>query len=104
MYLDDPTSDLTATLQFSTTETAAVLEGPVTYTPTQKVETVTVSGISHARSRAVGTAIGSNPVAYLVPCHRVITSSGNLGGYHWGIDRKSALIGWEAAQINGVER
>lgn len=55
-------------------------------------------------SRAVGTAIGSNPVAYLVPCHRVITSSGNLGGYHWGIDRKSALIGWEAAQINGVER
>ena len=48
-------------------------------------------------SRAVGTAIGNNPIAYLIPCHRVITSSGNLGGYHWGIDRKSASIGWEAA-------
>jgi AraC family transcriptional regulator, regulatory protein of adaptative response / methylated-DNA-[protein]-cysteine methyltransferase len=50
-------------------------------------------------SRAVGTAIGSNPVAYLIPCHRVITSSRTLGGYHWGIDRKSAIIGWEAAKM-----
>jgi len=49
-------------------------------------------------SRAVGTAIGNNPIAYIIPCHRVITSSGNLGGYHWGIDRKSAIIGWEAAK------
>ena len=49
-------------------------------------------------SRAVGTAIGSNPIAYLIPCHRVITSAGQLGGYHWGVDRKSALIGWEAAR------
>ncbi len=49
-------------------------------------------------SRAVGTAIGNNPIAFLIPCHRVITSSGNLGGYHWGIDRKSAMIGWEAAK------
>jgi AraC family transcriptional regulator, regulatory protein of adaptative response / methylated-DNA-[protein]-cysteine methyltransferase len=54
-------------------------------------------GDTHA-SRAVGTAVGSNPIAYLIPCHRVITSSGNLGGYHWGIDRKTALIGWEAAR------
>jgi AraC family transcriptional regulator, regulatory protein of adaptative response / methylated-DNA-[protein]-cysteine methyltransferase len=52
-------------------------------------------------SRAVGTAIGSNPIAYLIPCHRVITSSGQLGGYHWGIDRKSAIIGWEAAKLVG---
>lgn len=50
-------------------------------------------------SRAVGTAIGSNPIAYLIPCHRVITSSGSLGGYHWGIDRKSAIIGREAARL-----
>jgi len=49
-------------------------------------------------SRAVGTAIGNNPIAYIIPCHRVITSSGNLGGYHWGIDRKSAIIGWESAR------
>ena len=49
-------------------------------------------------SRAVGTAIGSNPVAFLIPCHRVIQASGNLGGYMWGTTRKSAIIGWEASQ------
>lgn len=49
-------------------------------------------------SRAVGTAIGANPVALLIPCHRVIQSSGKLGGYMWGENRKSAIIGWEAAQ------
>ena len=48
-------------------------------------------------SRAVGTAIGNNPVAFLIPCHRVIQASGKLGGYRWGSTRKSALIGWEAA-------
>ncbi len=51
-------------------------------------------------SRAVGTAIGSNPVAFLIPCHRVIQSSGHSGGYLWGNTRKSAIIGWEAAKIN----
>ena len=50
-------------------------------------------------SRAVGTAIGSNPVAFLIPCHRVIQSSGKFGGYMWGPTRKTAIIGWEAAQI-----
>jgi AraC family transcriptional regulator of adaptative response/methylated-DNA-[protein]-cysteine methyltransferase len=50
--------------------------------------------------RAVGTAIGSNPVAFLIPCHRVIQSTGTLGGYMWGIDRKTAIIGWEAARTN----
>lgn len=49
-------------------------------------------------SRAVGTAIGSNPVAYLIPCHRVIQASGNFGGYAWGNTRKTAMIGWEASQ------
>jgi AraC family transcriptional regulator of adaptative response/methylated-DNA-[protein]-cysteine methyltransferase len=48
-------------------------------------------------SRAVGAAIGNNPIAYLIPCHRVITSTGHLGGYHWGVDRKSAIIGREAS-------
>lgn len=51
-------------------------------------------------SRAVGTAIGNNPVAFLIPCHRVIQSSGQLGGYMWGPTRKSAIIGWEAAQTD----
>lgn len=51
-------------------------------------------------SRAVGTAIGSNPVAFLIPCHRVIQSSGNIGGYMWGNTRKTAIIGWEASQMN----
>ncbi|GAA4738142.1 bifunctional helix-turn-helix domain-containing protein/methylated-DNA--[protein]-cysteine S-methyltransferase [Flavisolibacter ginsenosidimutans] len=57
--------------------------------------------IAHpAASRAVGTAIGSNPVAYLIPCHRVIQSSGAVGGYMWGSTRKTAMIGWEAALSN----
>jgi len=51
-------------------------------------------------SRAVGTAIGCNPVAFLIPCHRVIQESGALGGYMWGETRKSALIGWEQCQID----
>jgi AraC family transcriptional regulator, regulatory protein of adaptative response / methylated-DNA-[protein]-cysteine methyltransferase len=49
-------------------------------------------------SRAVGTAIGSNPVAFLIPCHRVIQSTGAIGGYMWGPTRKTAIIGWEAAK------
>jgi AraC family transcriptional regulator, regulatory protein of adaptative response / methylated-DNA-[protein]-cysteine methyltransferase len=49
-------------------------------------------------SRAVGTAIGSNPVAFLIPCHRVIQSTGIVGGYMWGPTRKTAIIGWEAAK------
>lgn len=49
-------------------------------------------------SRAVGTAIGSNPVAFLIPCHRVIQSSGEMGGYMWGTTRKTAIIGWEGAK------
>ncbi|MGN6478421.1 MAG: bifunctional helix-turn-helix domain-containing protein/methylated-DNA--[protein]-cysteine S-methyltransferase [Flavipsychrobacter sp.] len=51
-------------------------------------------------SRAVGTAIGSNPVAFLIPCHRVIQSSGNFGGYMWGTTRKTAIIGWEGAKTD----
>lgn len=51
-------------------------------------------------SRAVGSAIGSNPVAFLIPCHRVIQSTGNFGGYMWGETRKTAIIGWEGAKTN----
>lgn len=51
-------------------------------------------------SRAVGTAVGSNPVAFLIPCHRVIKSTGEIGQYHWGAIRKNVIIGWEAALRN----
>jgi AraC family transcriptional regulator of adaptative response/methylated-DNA-[protein]-cysteine methyltransferase len=54
-------------------------------------------------SRAVGSAIGANPIAWLIPCHRVIQSTGIFGGYHWGTTRKAAIIGWEAAKINEKE-
>jgi len=54
-------------------------------------------------SRAVGTAIGDNPVAFLIPCHRIIQSTGVFGGYHWGSIRKTAMIGWEAAQVDSVK-
>lgn len=61
--------------------------------------------IGHPKaSRAVGTAIGSNPVAFLIPCHRVIQSTGNIGGYLWGSTRKTAIIGWESAQNNLYEK
>jgi len=49
-------------------------------------------------SRAVGTAIGSNPVAFLIPCHRVIQSTGNMGGYRWGSGRKQLIVGWESSR------
>jgi len=51
-------------------------------------------------SRAVGSAIGKNPIAYLIPCHRVIQNSGKPGGYMWGADKKTAIIGWEASKIH----
>jgi AraC family transcriptional regulator of adaptative response/methylated-DNA-[protein]-cysteine methyltransferase len=49
-------------------------------------------------SRAVGSAVGDNPVAFLIPCHRVIQSTGVIGQYHWGAGRKTAMVGWEAAR------
>jgi len=50
-------------------------------------------------SRAVGTAIGSNPVGFIIPCHRVIKSVGGIGEFRWGSHRKKAMIGWEASQL-----
>jgi AraC family transcriptional regulator, regulatory protein of adaptative response / methylated-DNA-[protein]-cysteine methyltransferase len=51
-------------------------------------------------SRAVGSAVCDNPVAFLIPCHRVIRATGDFGQYHWGSIRKTAMIGWEAAKTN----
>jgi AraC family transcriptional regulator of adaptative response/methylated-DNA-[protein]-cysteine methyltransferase len=49
-------------------------------------------------ARAVGNAIGNNPIGYLIPCHRVIRESGELGGYGWGLERKTVMLGWEASR------
>ncbi|WP_373354822.1 methylated-DNA--[protein]-cysteine S-methyltransferase [Pseudoroseicyclus sp. CXY001] len=48
--------------------------------------------------RAVGTAVGRNPISYLIPCHRALKKSGGLGGYHWGLPVKRAILAWEAAR------
>ncbi|WP_293854768.1 bifunctional helix-turn-helix domain-containing protein/methylated-DNA--[protein]-cysteine S-methyltransferase [uncultured Alsobacter sp.] len=53
-------------------------------------------------ARAVGAAVGRNPVSFVVPCHRVLGRSGALTGYHWGITRKQAILGWEAGQTGAV--
>ncbi|MCI2400707.1 bifunctional helix-turn-helix domain-containing protein/methylated-DNA--[protein]-cysteine S-methyltransferase [Aliiroseovarius subalbicans] len=52
--------------------------------------------------RAVGNAVGRNPVSWLIPCHRALRKSGALGGYHWGLPVKRALLAWEAARLDGT--
>lgn len=54
-------------------------------------------------ARAVGTAVGRNPLSFVVPCHRVLGRDGGLHGYHWGLTRKRAILGWEAG-VSGAER
>lgn len=63
----------------------------------------TKSGYNGA-CRAVGTAVGKNPVAFLIPCHRVIKATGEPGNYHWGEMRKNAIIAWEAAHKDFPDR
>jgi AraC family transcriptional regulator, regulatory protein of adaptative response / methylated-DNA-[protein]-cysteine methyltransferase len=53
-------------------------------------------------ARAVGAAVGKNPVSFVVPCHRVMGKSGDLTGYHWGITRKRAMLGWEAGRVEAA--
>jgi len=50
--------------------------------------------------RAVGTAVGRNPISWLIPCHRALAKSGKLGGYHWGLPVKRAMLAWEAARAD----
>jgi AraC family transcriptional regulator of adaptative response/methylated-DNA-[protein]-cysteine methyltransferase len=54
-------------------------------------------------ARAVGTAVGRNPISWLVPCHRALRESGALGGYHWGLDVKRAMLAWESARHEAAE-
>lgn len=74
----------------------ALLEIPLGNITTYKDISIKIGKPS--ASRAVGTAIGKNPIAYLIPCHRVIQSSGAFGGYMWGEDRKKLLLGWELSR------
>ena len=53
-------------------------------------------------SRAVGSAVGRNPISFVVPCHRVLRKDGDIGGYHWGVTRKRAIIGWEMGRLQQV--
>ena len=57
----------------------------------------------HNAPRAIGQACGANPFPLVVPCHRVVGSTGTLTGYHWGLTRKRAILGWEAGQVAGGE-
>jgi AraC family transcriptional regulator of adaptative response/methylated-DNA-[protein]-cysteine methyltransferase len=52
--------------------------------------------------RAVGTAVGRNPVSWLIPCHRALQKAGGLGGYHWGLGVKRAMLAWEAARLESA--
>lgn len=54
-------------------------------------------------TRAVGTAVGQNPVSYLIPCHRVVRTDGGLGGYHWGVDIKKQMLGFEGFKLLRLE-
>jgi len=76
----------------------ALLKIPLGYLSTYKNIAAEIQNPN--ATRAVGTAIGDNPVAFLIPCHRVIQSGGTFGQYHWGAVRKTAMIGWEAARIS----
>ncbi|MFN3232421.1 MAG: bifunctional transcriptional activator/DNA repair enzyme AdaA [Alphaproteobacteria bacterium] len=60
-------------------------------------------GMPKGAARAVGSAVGANPVSWLIPCHRVIRETGAVTGYHWGTGRKLAMLGWEAEKL-GRER
>ena len=61
------------------------------------------TAIGHPRAmRAVGTAVGRNPVSWIIPCHRALRKAGGLGGYHWGLGVKRAMLAWEAARYEGA--
>lgn len=68
-------------------------------------QATTYSSIAHElgnpkASRAVGRAVGRNPISFVVPCHRVVGKNGALTGYHWGLTRKKAMLGWEAGKVS----
>jgi AraC family transcriptional regulator of adaptative response/methylated-DNA-[protein]-cysteine methyltransferase len=96
MKLDRPASLHVSGTNFQVSVWKALLQIP---TATVVSYSQVAGAIGHPNSaRAVGTAIGANPVAFLIPCHRVIQQSGKLGGYRWGEIRKQAIHAWESAR------
>ena len=100
--LDRPLSLHVSGTNFQTSVWKALLQIPaatvVSYT--QVAAAINRPGAA----RAVGQAVGANPVAFLIPCHRVIQQSGKLGGYHWGETRKHAIHAWETARLEEAEQ
>jgi AraC family transcriptional regulator of adaptative response/methylated-DNA-[protein]-cysteine methyltransferase len=94
--VDRPLSLLVSGTNFQVSVWKALLRIPPG-TVTSYSQVATAIGRPSA-ARAVGLAVGSNPVAFLIPCHRVIQQGGKLGGYHWGETRKHAIHAWEAAR------
>lgn len=96
--LDRPLSLLVCGTNFQVSVWKALLQIPAN-------NLASYSDIAHAIGkpksvRAVGQAVGANPIAFLIPCHRVIRQNGHIGGYHWGTTRKHAMHAWEAAKYN----
>jgi len=96
MKLDRPLSLHVSSTNFQLSVWKALLDIPPG-TVTSYTQVASKVGRPRA-ARAVGTAIGSNPIAFLIPCHRVIQQSGKLGGYHWGETRMHAIHAWESAR------
>jgi AraC family transcriptional regulator of adaptative response/methylated-DNA-[protein]-cysteine methyltransferase len=96
-HLDSPVSLHVSGTNFQISVWKALLQIP----PAKVVSYSQVAAsIGHPKSaRAVGLAVGANPVAFLIPCHRVIQQSGKIGGYHWGETRKQAIHAWESARM-----
>ena len=67
--------------------------------PGWRVVFLTPPGDLPRELRAVGAAVGRNPISFVVPCHRALGKNGALTGYHWGLTRKRAMLGWESGQI-----
>ena len=114
MYVQDPDairSWVTAAFDLTGTARLHLIGGPfqlkvweaLLSIPSGHVTTYSeiAGAIGHAAAvRAVGTAVGRNPVSWLIPCHRALRKSGGLGGYHWGLPVKRAMLAWESARAD----
>jgi AraC family transcriptional regulator of adaptative response/methylated-DNA-[protein]-cysteine methyltransferase len=93
---DDPLRVLLIGTNFEVTVWRELLAVPVGATTTYSTLAARIG--RPAAARAVGAAVGKNPISFVVPCHRALGKSGSLTGYHWGLARKQAILGWEAGQ------